>query len=101
MLPAYLKNMLENIQKKCLRSVYGPQLAYNELLETSGLETLEARREAALLKFAKKAATNPQFRHLFPKNTNRSSQRIGKEYQEFYARTDRLYFSALFTRDVV
>ena len=67
-----------------------------ELLETSGLETLDQHRENALLKFAKKAAQNPQFAHWFPKNTNRSSNRVGKKFEEIYARTDRLYFSPIY-----
>ena len=96
MIPQYIKNTLENVQKKCLRSIYGAKLSYKELLETSGLETLDQRRENALLKFAKKAAQNPQFANWFPKNTNRSSNRIGKEFEEVHARTDRLYFSPIY-----
>ena len=62
----------------------------------SGLETLEKRREKALLKFAQKASSNPQFMDWFPRNNNRSSQRTGKEFEEKFARSDRLYNSPLF-----
>ena len=97
MLAQYQANRLENIQKKCLRSIYGSQLSYAELLSRSGLDTLEDRREKAILKFAQKAASNPQFSHWFPTNTNRSSQRNGKKYEEKFAKSDRLYFSPLYT----
>ena len=96
MLTKYQKNRVENIQKKCLRAIYGYGLDYNVLLQMSGLETLEERRERALLKFAQKSSTNPQFMSWFPKNTNRSSQRSGKDYVEKFARSDRLYNSPLY-----
>ena len=89
-LPAYLSNMLENVQKKCLRSIFGQKLSYTELLSESGLDTLEKRRNTALTKFAQKASNNPQFLHWFPKTSNRSSQRVGKPFHESFARTDRL-----------
>ena len=96
MMPKYEKNRMENIQKKCLRIIYGYGLDYKELLEISELETLEKRREKALLKFAQKASANPQFIHWFPRNTNRSSQRISKEFEEKFAKSDRLYNSPLY-----
>ena len=62
----------------------------------SGLETLEERRKKALQKFANKALKNPQFEHWFSPNTNRT-RRHGKMYDEFFAKSDRLYRSPLFT----
>ena len=75
MLTKYEKNQLERMQKKGLRSIYGPNKTYEQLLELSGLERLEARREKALMKFALKTTKNPQFEHLFPLNKNRTIQR--------------------------
>ena len=97
MLPAYLSNMLENVQKRCLRSIYGQKLSYQELLDLSGLDSLEQRRARAITKFAQKSANNPQFQHWFPKTSNRSSLRVGKPYQEEFTRTDRLYYSPIYT----
>ena len=97
MMSKYEKNRLENIQKKCLRIIYGYGLDYDTLLQISDLETLEKRREKALLKFAQKASQNLQFLGRFPQNQNRSSQRVCKEYEEKFARSDRLYNSPLFT----
>ena len=97
MLTKYEKNQMERIQKKCLRTIYGPNKTYEQLLEESGLKTLETRRNNALIKFAQKASKNPQFEHWFPLNRNRSSNRNSKIYEEKLARTDRLYRSPLFT----
>ena len=95
MMTKFDKNRLETIQKKCLRNIYGYGLTYEELLEKSGLESLESRREKALTKFATKALNNPQFAHWFPLNKNRIG-RHGKTYEEKYAKSDRLYNSPLF-----
>ena len=97
MLAQYQKNRLENIQKKCLRSIFGFNKTYQELLEEAEIETLEDRRYKAIKKFAEKTSKNPQFSHWFPKNCNRTSQRSGKTYEELFAKSDRLYFSPLFT----
>ena len=97
MLSKYERNQLERIQKKCLKTIYGHKKSYEELLEESGLERLEDRRERALLKFATKTAKNPQFSHWFPLNKNRTSQRNERIYEEKHAKTDRLYRSPLFT----
>ena len=97
MLSQYQKNRLENIQKKCLKTIYGTNKTYKELLEEAELQTLEERRKKLIGKFAIKAAANPQFEHWFPKNKNRSSQRSGNIYQELHAKSDRLYYSPLYT----
>ena len=96
MLAKYEKNRLENVQKKCLRIIYGYGLDYETLLQMADLETLDTRRQNALLKFARKSSNNPQFKKWFPLNKNRSSQRGGKEFEEKFARSDRLYNSPLF-----
>lgn len=96
MISRYDSNRLENLQKKCLRNIYGYGIKYKELLDMSGLETLEERRSKALLNFANKAVTNPQFKDWFPLNTNRAG-RHGKKYAELFAKSDRLYKSPLFT----
>ena len=48
------ENDLENIQKKCLRCIFGYRKTYEELLKESGMSTLKERRERAVLKFAQK-----------------------------------------------
>ena len=63
MLTKYQANALENIQKRCLKCLYGYDKGYAELLEVSGFETLKQRRESALLKFAEKSRKNPIYEH--------------------------------------
>ena len=66
MMAQYEKNRLEKLQKNCLRSIYGFDKSYEDLLNESGLLTLEERRKNALGKFALKAAANKQFTNWFP-----------------------------------
>ena len=47
-------NMLERLQKRCLKILYGYSHSYEELLKLSGLETLEIRLQKSFEKFAKK-----------------------------------------------
>ena len=52
MLAQYQKNRLENIQKRCLKSIFGFNKTYQALLEEAEIETLEDRRFNAIKKFA-------------------------------------------------
>ena len=83
LLTQYQDHELENIQKRCLRCMYGYNKSYAQLLEESGLQTLKARRENALVKFATNCTTNPIYQHWFRENQNpRSSQRNPTKYEE-------------------
>ena len=97
MLTKYQSKKLEDLQKRCLKTIYGYDKTYEDLLEESSLDTLERRRTNAVFKFAKKMASNPQFNHWFPKNPNRQSERTSKPYLEEIAKSNRLYNSPLFT----
>ena len=59
LLTKYQSNDLENIQKRCLKCLYGYDKSYTELLSLSGLSTLEERRNTALVKFAEKTLAIP------------------------------------------
>ena len=78
MLTQYQSNTIENIQKRCLRAMYGYNKSYAELLEESGFQTLKNRREIALEKFARKSLANPLYSDWFRENENprRGSQRF-------------------------
>ena len=95
MIAQYQKNRLERIQKNCLRSIYSFSKSYDELLQESGLQTLEEKRKEAIKKFAEKSL-NKQFSHWFPLNDNRFRQRTSNLYKEKHARSDRLYRSPLY-----
>ena len=47
MLSKYQSIKLENLQKRCLRAIYGYNKTYEELLQESNLKTLEERRQNA------------------------------------------------------
>ena len=96
MLTKYQSNEIERFQKRCLKCMFGYDKSYRELLEISGLPTLEERRNNAIVKFARKTAKNENYRHLFPLNESTKNLRNTKLYKEEFARTERLYKSPLF-----
>ena len=58
---------LESIQKTALRVIMGQNyVSYEEALETTGLVTLNARRDERCLKFGLKAVKNKQSSNMFP-----------------------------------
>ena len=97
LIPRYLSNLLESIQKRTLRAIYGYNKSYTELLAESGIKSLADRREEAIQKFAERTLPNPVYASWFNQNENRQSQRHAKPYEEKFARTNRLYNSPLFT----
>ena len=96
MLTKYQSNRLENVQKRCLKMMFGYDKNYSELLQLSGLQTLESRRALALVKFASNAAKNENYRHLFPLNVSERFTRKPKKFVEKFAKTDRLHNSPLY-----
>ena len=59
MLPKYENNRLENIQKKCLRIIYGYGLDYDTLLQKSDLETLKKKKRESTSKICTKSVSKP------------------------------------------
>ena len=93
----YQSNRIENVQKQCLKIMYGYNKCYNDLLIESGLETLHDRRQKLLQSFAVKLSKNKNYDSLLPLNESRLSARNPKVYKELYTKTDRLYSSPLYT----
>ena len=54
MIPGYLAEELESIQRRALRIIYGWDTDVRTLMEVKGIEELKQRRENAVLKFALK-----------------------------------------------
>ena len=52
---------LEMLQSSALKIIYGQALSYSKLIERSGVDTLEERRQKLIDKFIGKAAVNPKF----------------------------------------
>ena len=87
--------LLERLQYRALKCIYGINQSYRALLGESGLEDLKTRRQTALEKFAKKAQAG-KFGHWFPKRNLVRPLRDQKEYLEETARCDRLKNSPIF-----
>ena len=93
----YLSNLLEQVQKRTLRVIYGFGLSYAELLEKSGLPTLEERRSLAFRKFAEKTVKNPKYSdRWFPKRTIAHPTRHSNKFIEEQATGNRLCQSPIF-----
>ena len=98
MLSKSLCSDIERQQKTALRTIYGFELSYDELLAKSGLFSLEERRKKAFNEFASKISGSDRFKHLFPQNDIVATElRSRKKYKETFARTDRLYKSPLYS----
>lgn len=92
LIPKYQSLQLENVQKQAMKIVYGWNVPYSELVEDGRIETLESRREKAVLKFALKAESgkfgSKWFRKRSDINTDvRSTSR--RKYFERQCRTER------------
>lgn len=87
---------LENSQVGALRCIYGYGISGRKMREKASLKTLRQRRIEHCDNFANKCLTN-KFERWFPRRNNRRSGRHSEQnYEEFYARCDRLRFSPLF-----
>ena len=89
-------NELERIQKRSLRIIYGYHYDYQQLLELSGLETLQLRREKSFEKFTRKTAKNPKYMHWFPVNPTERLNRNTAPYKEEKSVGNRLYKSPIY-----
>ena len=89
--------ILERLQAKALKAIYGYEPSYRVLMEKSGLTTLRARRENREIVFARKCATSPRFARWFPEAVNARETRSENQYREFFARCVRCYNSPLYS----
>lgn len=89
--------VLERLQAKALKAIYGFEPSYRELMEKAGLTTLRARREARELSFSRKCLASERFSRWFPVRENARATRSGFSYEEFFARCSRCYNSPLYS----
>ena len=61
MIPKTLTDKLEKIQRQALKIIYGWNVDIAQVMAAKGIETLEERREAAVLKFALKNEEKEKF----------------------------------------
>lgn len=91
-----LTNVLERVQKICLRVILGANyVGYEAALEMCALETLNERRENRCMDFARRCLKHPIHQRLFPLNTGPSTSRSSEKYKVNFARTSTYKNSAI------
>lgn len=88
--------VLERLQAKALKAIYGFEPSYRELMQKADLTTLRARREARELSFALRCAESPRFSKWFPRKPESAIRSSGR-YEEKFARCNRCYNSPLYS----
>ena len=93
LIPEYLSQDLERIQRHAMKIIHGWHVNYSDLLENETIQTLKERRNEATVKFALKAEKNEKFSSKWFKkkeelecNLRDSSRR---KYEEKLCRTER------------
>ena len=59
---------IEQLQLRAMKSVFGPKVSYNTVLQSGLIESVKERRTKNFEKFAEKTYKNPRFRDWFPEN---------------------------------
>ena len=92
LIPAYMSDKLEQIQKQAIKIIFGNSVSYADLISEGRIETLKERRIKNIAKFANKAVLNPKFSEKwFPINTTERDARTStrKKYIEKNCTTER------------
>ena len=89
--------VLERLQGKALKAIFGFEPSYRELVEKAGLTTLRARREVRELAFARKCVGSVRFSHWFPARNQVRDTRDSLTFEEKIARTQRCYNSPVYS----
>ena len=93
MIPDYLSNKLESVQKQALKIIFGWDKDYNEIIASGEISTLAERRKEATLNFAIKTAASPRFGPLWFKKSPETEVEVRpttrKHYVERFCRTER------------
>ena len=90
--------LLDDLQKRALKIIFGTNCDYDDLLEKSGLVSLAERRQNMFTKFILKCSQNPKVKDIwFPvKTVSNYNTRTASIYEETTARTERLIHSPIF-----
>ena len=91
LIPKYVSNKLESVQKQAYKIMHGWGVDYNKLVEEGRVETLEARRTDKALKFALTNRKKERFRKWFPRNQidRMARETTRRPYKERFAKTER------------
>ena len=88
---------IESIQRRAMKTIFGYNVSYRQVVESGHIETLKDRREALFQKFALKNENNPRFKdRWFPRRIQEAHDtRRPEKYLIEKTRTERLRTSAL------
>lgn len=87
---------LERLQAMALKAIYGYDHSYRSLLSLSGIVPLKMRRDERGDRFAQRCLQNPRFSTWFPRHEPMRLTRNPLMFEEFKARTKRLFNSPLY-----
>ena len=79
-----------------MRTIYGYDLNYEQLLKKSNLKTMEDRRVDLFKKFKTKTSENLKYQDWFPLKDSIRNVRRPRPYLEEKAKTERLYRSPIY-----
>ena len=90
--------IIERLQSKTLKCIYGPKIPYAKMRQMADVPTLRQRCIDACDRFDEKCIDSPRFTKWFPLNDRerRSNRGAGEKYLEEFARCDRLKNSPIF-----
>ena len=93
LIPQYISEKLESVQRQAIKIIYGFNSDYNTLVQDGIIEPLADRREKNILKFALKVSNSDRFGPIwFRKNPNISRELrpgIRQTFIEQFCRTER------------
>ena len=89
--------VLERLQAKALKAIFGYESSYRQLMEKADLTTLRARREERELSFAQKTLSSGRFTKWFPPHDRTRDTRDQPFFKELFARCTRCYNSPVFS----
>ena len=87
--------VLERLQAKALKAIFGYESSYRELMAKADLTTLRSRREAREIRFAEKCLESERFSKWFPIRGETNTRGSGS-YLEKFARCCRCYNSPIY-----
>ena len=91
MLTAEQSDRLESLQKKALKTIYGWNRSYIDILSESGISSLKERREFLFKNFADKCSRDSRFAQWFPSAREKQYNTRSKiRFDEPKVRTERM-----------
>ena len=98
MLTASMSAAVERVQRLALKTIFGFEKHYCDVLAESQLESLEERRIRALGNFTHRTVKDPKYSaRWFPQRTKVNMDlRVKADFQEEFAKTERCYRSPIY-----